>query len=110
MHLEYITLHIVFSSLAPADSPQGFIADALGPRSIMLQWLRPTTPNGIIIGYTLVYTNTSSMQSISLGNVLNHTLENLNEFTNYTFALSAATSAGMGPNATVIEMTEDDGK
>ena len=76
----------------------------------MLQWLRPTTPNGIITGYTLVYDDTNEMQLIPLSNVLNYTLENLNEFTNYTFLLSASTSVGMGPNATAVGRTQQAGK
>ena len=86
------------------------MADVLGPRSITLQWSRPTSPNGIITGYTLVYDDTNEIQIIPLSNVLNYTLDELNEFTNYTFFLSASTSVGMGPNATDVAMTQEDGK
>ena len=86
------------------------MADVLSPRSIMLQWSRPTEPNGIITGYTLVYDDTNEIQIIALPNVLNYTLDELNEFTNYMFLLSASTSVGMGPNATVTAMTQEDGK
>ena len=97
-------------SLAPSDEPQQFMADVLGPRSIMLQWSPPTSPNGIITNYTLVYDDMNEEQLISLPNVLNYTLENLNEFTNYTFLLSASTSVGMGPNATAVARTQQAGK
>ena len=87
------------------------MADVLSPRSIMLQWSRPTEPNGIITRYTLTYRDdTNEIQIIPLPNVLNYTLDNLNEFMNYMFLLSASTSVGMGPNATVNAMTQEDGK
>ena len=48
----------------------------------------------------LVYDNT----------VLDDTIEYLNEFTNYTFELSANTSVGGGPAAVVMVSTDEDGK
>ena len=41
---------------------------------------------------------------------LEDTVENLNEFTNYTFELSANTSVGGGPPAIVMVTTDEDGR
>ena len=38
------------------------------------------------------------------------TVENLNEFTYYTFELSANTSVGGGPPAVVMATTDEDGR
>ena len=78
-----------------------------GPRTIELQWSRPLTPNGLVTSYSLHYTDVN--QSLN-GNTFNYTAQNLNEFTNYTFTLSASTSAGTGPSTTVNARTEEDGE
>ena len=41
---------------------------------------------------------------------LEDTIENLNEFTTYTFELSANTSVGGGPAAVVMATTDEDGR
>ena len=41
---------------------------------------------------------------------LEDTVENLNEFTNYRFELSANTSVGGGPLAVVMATTDEDGR
>jgi len=41
---------------------------------------------------------------------LSATVENLNEFTSYTFQLSANTTVGGGPAASAIAMTDEDGR
>ena len=48
----------------------------------------------------IVYNNT----------ILGDTVEYLNEFTNYTFELSANTSVGGGPVAVVMVTTDEDGR
>ena len=80
-------------------------------RTVSLQWSRPTTPNGIITSYTLVYSNTTVEVTIVYDNAtFGDTIEYLNEFTNYTFELSANTSVGGGPAAVVMVTTDEDGK
>ena len=41
---------------------------------------------------------------------LSFVADGLNEFTNYTFTISASTRVGSGPTDTVEAMTEEDGK
>ena len=78
--------------------------------SISLQWSRPIPTNGIITMYTLdIYTDGSISVTINIPvepvsqeyNVTNFTVHTLNEFTNYTFNLSATTGGGSGPAATL---------
>ena len=80
--------------------------------SISLQWSRPVPTNGIITMYTLDYTNGSISRTINIPvepvsqeyNVTNITVDSLNEFTNYTFNLSATTGGGIGPAATLPDI------
>ena len=81
--------------------------------SISLQWSRPIPTNGIITMYTLgIYTDGSISRTINIPvepvsqeyNVTNITVDSLNEFTNYTFNLSATTGGGIGPAATLPDV------
>ena len=47
--------------------------------------------------------------TINDATITSRTVENLNEYTNYTFTLSAATSVGSGPEAMTTETTDEDG-
>ena len=97
--------------LAPTDPPQNFNTTGQSSRTVSLQWLRPTTPNGIITSYTLVYSNTTVEVMLVYDNAtFGDTVEYLNEFTNYMFELSANTSVGGGPAAIVMVTTDEDGR
>ena len=87
------------------------MATVQGPRTIELNWTRPTTPNGFITAYTLQYMDRDMLVTESLDNdTLSFVADSLNEFTNYTFTISASTRVGSGPTDTVEAMTEEDGK
>ena len=103
---------------APSGSPQNFVATVLSSSSVILEWIRPSVPNGEITTYLLEYSNDSITINISLPvefirssdeyNVTNITIEYLNEFTNYTFSLRAVTAGGSGPVATTDEILTDE--
>ena len=94
----------------PSDSPQSFSAVALNSTSIQLSWSRPGTPNGEISHYTIVYSTDSGAESMTFSTT-NETMNvtDLNEYTNYTFEITANTSAGFGPATQVTETTHEDG-
>ena len=81
---------------------------------------RPIPTNGIITTYTLTYTDGSISDTVDIPvefvppseyNVTTITVNNLNEFTNYTFDLSATTGGGTGPAATLPDvLTSEAGK
>ena len=96
---------------APSDAPQNFIAVTLGPRTISLNWSRPSTPNGVITNYSLEYrSSTDRGMKVYNSTILSAIVENLNEFTSYTFQLSANTTVGGGPAANAMAMTDEDGR
>ena len=102
--------------------PRDFNYTQITSTSVTLEWTRPEYPNGVISEYVLEYVNESLTQPITISipvefinaldeyNETNITVEYLNEFTNYTFSLSAITGGGTGPEATIDITTNEDGK
>ena len=102
--------------------PRDFIYTHITSTSVTLEWTRPEYPNGVISEYVLEYVNESLTQPIIISipvqfikdldeyNETNITVEYLNEFTDYTFNLSAVTGGGRGPEVTIDITTNEDGK
>ena len=70
----------------------------------------------MITSYSIQYYTTAGdddsepvSMTINDATITSRTVENLNEYTNYTFTLSAATSVGSGPEAMTTETTDEDG-
>ena len=99
--------------------PRDFIYTEITSTSVTLEWRRPEYPNGVISEYVLEYDDESPI-TISIPvefindldeyNETSITVEYLNEFTNYTFSLSAVTGGGRGTEATIDITTNEDGK
>ena len=100
----------------PSDPPRGFNVSDKTSNSISLEWTRPATPNGIITAYRLQYTNVSvTIPTMFVTdndeyNVTSYIVDNLNEFTNYTFTLYPVTNSGNGPSTTVSAVTNEAGQ
>jgi len=102
--------------------PREFNYSQITSTSVTLEWTRPEYPNGVISEYILEYVNESLTQPITISipvefiedldeyNVTSITVEYLNEFTDYTFNLSAVTGGGRGPEATIDITTDEDCK
>ena len=92
--------------------PRNFFAEAANSTSISLSWTRPATPNGVITHYTLTYSTNGGDESMEMvpPTLTSFPVDNLNEYTMYTFTLSASTIAGTGPSATASAITDEDGK
>uniref|UniRef100_A0A8D2ISK6 Usherin n=1 Tax=Varanus komodoensis TaxID=61221 RepID=A0A8D2ISK6_VARKO len=71
------------------------------PTSLLLNWVPPRTPNGIITQYFL-YMNA---QLIYTGNETNHIVKDLRVFTPYQFVISACTVAGCANSSKVTLIT-----
>ena len=95
---------------APLDNPQNFVSETINSTSIHLSWDRPSTPNGVITYYSLVYNvvGGSSTDPLLITDTM-FTVEGLNEYTEYVFSIAAATSAGLGPETVTTERTDEDG-
>ena len=105
----------------PSDPPRGFNVSDKTSTSISLEWTRPATPNGIITAYRLQYTDHLQYTNVSVTiptmfvtdndeyNVTSYIVDNLNEFTNYTFTLYSVTNSGDGPLTAISAVTNEAG-
>ena len=77
---------------------------------IYLSWAAPAVPNGILLNYTIVYSNETNIFMITYDNsTFEDTINNLNKYTEYRFVIYANTSVGAGDNATTTVRTLEDG-
>ena len=91
------------------EAPTYFTAATISSTSIQLSWNMPDVINGILIHYTLVYTDNVYTSTITYNNdTFAATVTDLNEHSFYLFAIYANTNAGAGPNSTVSAATFED--
>ena len=77
---------------------------------IQLSWNTPSVTNGIIVGYTVIYSNNSNTIVVAYNDsTFEDTINNLNKYTEYRFVIYANTSVGAGDNATTTVRTLEDG-
>ena len=113
----YCIKNIVVFLLEPSGSPKGITTEPTSPKSITVSWgpVPASDRNGEILGYKIIYQALPSGDSITKeinatgDNEQETTLDNLNEFTNYSIRMLAFTSVGDGPlSAAVLVQTQDD--
>ena len=91
------------------------VASSITSDSVQLSWLAPAKPNGVIIGYEVFrrispFTGQGvSIASLSV-NELSVSITELNAFTEYEFAVSAATVVGATLSQFVRITTLESGK
>ena len=91
------------------EAPTDFTVEAVASTVVELIWDAPDVTNGILLNYTVVYSNSTNTLMVVYNNErFNDTITNLNEDTLYSFAIYANTSAGPGPNATDSAITFED--
>uniref|UniRef100_A0A8C3AYA1 DCC netrin 1 receptor n=1 Tax=Cyclopterus lumpus TaxID=8103 RepID=A0A8C3AYA1_CYCLU len=86
-------------------------AEALSPSSVQVSWEPPSQPNGPVLGYRLLWTESPSAkeQSVEVSG-LNYKMEGLNKFTEYTVRVLAINRYGpsTAPGAASVT-TQSDG-
>ncbi|XP_072628997.1 phosphatidylinositol phosphatase PTPRQ isoform X3 [Canis lupus baileyi] len=103
---------------APSDPPKDVHYANLSSSSIMLFWMPPSKPNGIIQYYSVYYRNTSGtfLQNFTLDEVTNDfdnmtvsaIIDELAIFSYYTFWVTASTSVGNGNKSSdIVEVYTD---
>ena len=87
-----------------------FMVKNVSSKVSMFQWKVPEKPNGIITSYHLKCADGLSVfnQTIN-GSQTTTTLSGLLPYTNYSCNITAHTSVGGGPAATISVTTEQDG-
>ena len=93
-------------------APKGFSLNHITSTRAHLSWCVPLITNGIILNYTVVYSNTTDTIPIIYSNndTFHSSITNLNEDTLYNFTIYANTSAGAGNTSIVSIRTREDRK
>ena len=94
----------------PAGPPRQVMIISENSTSISVSWIVPATPNGVITEYQLQCSGRGQTFSYTvMGSQTTATLSGLLPYTNYSCNITAHTSAGGGPAATVNIATAQDG-
>ncbi|KAF7704133.1 hypothetical protein HF521_021205 [Silurus meridionalis] len=83
------------------------IVRALGPRTLHLSWEAPSKPNGVVREYRLNQTGVGLIHTHTHGK-MEHVLQGLQPYTNYSFVLTACTVVGCGTSKPYIGRTLQD--
>ena len=99
--------------IGPGSFPVAFHANITTANMITFQWKQPNEPNGIITHYKILCTdddnnNTRFFEHTVIGSQTTTTLSGLLPYTNYSCNITAHTSVGEGPAATINVTTEQD--
>jgi receptor-type tyrosine-protein phosphatase Q len=89
----------------PATSPRSVQMTQVHATNLTLSWSDPTTPHGIITGYSVRYNASDGNMTSFTTIVKSATLEDLNEYTVYKIEVSASTRVGFGPYARIHART-----
>ena len=98
---------------APDGPPLNFVITVQGPRTLTFSWDPPSEDlrNGVITGYLLSCDPQPEglPMTYEQSEVVNITVGGFEVYTTYTCRVSASTSAGEGPSATVVITTLETG-
>uniref|UniRef100_A0A7N8WX49 DCC netrin 1 receptor n=1 Tax=Mastacembelus armatus TaxID=205130 RepID=A0A7N8WX49_9TELE len=78
-------------------------AEALSPTSIQVSWEPSSQPNGPILGYRLLWTESPSGKDVEVDG-LNYKMEGLNKFTEYTVRVLAVNRYGPGTASDIMSV------
>ena len=90
----------------PATPPSNFVPLVINATAILLTWLPPQVPNGVIISYQVNYSMSGQLVTLLLDNISNYVVSDLEEYTWYTFTISSFTRIGQGPSTSVSARTD----
>ena len=94
----------------PADAPTNVSVIAISPFAIAIRWSPPSTPNGIIVSYTL-YISSSSVTTTRNQQLMDIVMEGLAPYERVSVRVSASTKIGEGPQSEpVIVYTQETSK
>ncbi|MEQ2169505.1 hypothetical protein GOODEAATRI_025836, partial [Goodea atripinnis] len=97
---------ISFSFSIVPSKVESLRALALSPTSIQVSWEPPSLPNGPVLGYRLLWTESPSgkEQSVEVSG-LNYKMDGLNRFTEYTVRVLAINRYGPGTASESVSVT-----
>ena len=78
------------------------------PYSALLVWDPPASPNGIILGYTIIVLNVNNEELLTVqANNTEANVTGLHPFTTYLFRVQACNSFGCILSAAVVDTTDE---
>uniref|UniRef100_A0A3B3RK16 Protein tyrosine phosphatase receptor type Q n=1 Tax=Paramormyrops kingsleyae TaxID=1676925 RepID=A0A3B3RK16_9TELE len=84
------------SDTGPADPPQNISSVSLTSSSVQVTWLPPSQPNGLILFYTVYYSNSSGVYIQLSEGPLSIAIGSLAKGSNYSLWLTSSTAQGDG--------------
>ena len=117
----FITSKLLSSLHTVPSAPLNVTVANKNSTTLLVTWLPPSTPNGVLSSYELQYTGVSSVNPVPSSfhqtqhlNIsypgISFLLSDLVSYSNYSISVRAFTSAGPGEYSEVIEeRTEEDG-
>lgn len=92
----------------PAGPPENITVSAVSPFAVEVEWSTPTTPNGVIVHYTL-YSNGTLIAEVQ-GTLMSYLYHGLVPYQQVSISVSASTEIGEGPRSTeVTNRTQESG-
>ena len=103
-----MTLNVIIT--VPADAPTDVSVIATSPFTIAISWSPPSTPNGVIVSYTL-YISSSSVTTTRNQQQLDFIMGGFVPYERVSVRVSASTKIGEGPpSEPVIAYTQETSK
>ena len=99
---------ITLSFLGPGSSPTNLNIIIINSSALLLSWLQPLIPNGIITKYTINCIGENNKNHTVVTNTTMTLVSDLSPYTNYTCSVFGHTRIGMGPPTTAIGLTDED--
>ena len=98
---------MIINFAAPSSPPINLVADVIGSRFVILSWLPPAVPNGVITSYTVSYNLTGVSTSVVVQTGEQFTIPGLDPYSYYQFTVFASTAIGDGPPTLPIILRTD---
>ena len=111
LYIKIITYTYIYS-LAPNGPPLNLSSVSNSSTSIYITWEAPDLylRNGIIESYIIFYNASTGENKTITTNQTSYMFENLQKYTNYTFAVQAVNQIGKGRIVHITEQTMEDCK
>ena len=92
----------------PESTPLNLNISLINSSTLLLFWLQPLIPNGIINKYTINCIGENNKNHTVVTSTTMTLVSDLSPYTNYTCSVFGHTRVGMGPPITGIGMTDED--
>ena len=110
-NVDFNEFYMIFI-IAPGSPPKVLRINVINSKNFSLSWEPPTKPNGVITEYQFQCSgeNHVMFNHTVIGSQTTTTLSGLLPYTNYSCSITAHTSVGGGPAATINVTTLQDGE